>query len=256
MSNGTLRVRRIVRAFLVGSLLSVVPSKNSFGGPIARIDLTSLMSEADLVGAGKVDSVRVVGSEFVSVQTKNFNAGSFQADVLSAKMLIQYAFKGGPGGEISVRCYRNLSAWVPGISEGSYIIFLRKHDAEYLPAVPIGFLIPIHPNSLRAGSLGMKGILQESIAFGDRSLLRPDLDALSQLMGKEEFVLYVRGLVREADNFLRGLALTYLVRAGDRAALDSAVAFLEHEYADKEVANVGLELSAAVRQVKALDKVK
>lgn len=219
-----------------------------FAGPLLSIDLTSTTADADFVCLGKVVSIQSQGKETVVSSARNVNVGTYEAEILRARISVKRVFKGEKQDEILLECYRNLQAWVPGIAEGTYILFLKQKGTVFVPVQQPGFLVPVDDNSLRSEDDAIVDILKSTVAGKNNRLLRPAIAALTQLMSPNDYRAYLKNLLDEEDSFVQGIVILELVRFGDKDVYKRARFFANVEYDNKELNNLAREISIAIQQ--------
>lgn len=237
---------------LIVSLYFCVLSVSVCAGPQLAINLKSCTATADVICVGEVISVTNNGVISVSTETSTINTGSYDAELLRANIIVSRMFKGEEHGIITLECYRNIQAWVPGIAEGYYILFLRRKGDIFIPVHQPGFLVPIDSRGLHAEDDTMTEIFKATVAFKNPRLVRSSLNMLSQLMAPNEFIEYAHQLLNDYDTFVQGAAIMELINFGDTSVLDKATRYSESNYDDKELNNLARAISIKVQQIKNL----
>lgn len=228
-------------AVLFFCLLSV----SFYAGPVFTINIKLLESEADTICIGEVTSVKTIGKEKL-LSSDGVNIGPYEAEVLRAQVSVHKVIKGTPANEITLECYRNLNAWIPGIAEGAYILFLKKKGGFFAPVKQPGYLIPVAHQALKNDNI--IDVLKGTIATRNRRLIRPCIEALQQIISTNDFNNYALGLLKEKDPFIRGSALLSLIKTGDKTVLDEASKFSAAKHNDKEVDNLAKKIAIAIER--------
>jgi len=201
-------------------------------GPVFTVNIKLLESEADAICIGEVTSVKTIGKKNLFF-SEGVNIGPYEAEVLRAQVSVHQVIKGESPNEITLECYRNLNAWIPGIAEGAYILFLKKKEEIFVPVKQPGYLIPVARQALKDDNI--TDVLKGTIATRNRRLIRPCIEALQQVMNADDFNSYALGLLKGKDPFICGSALLVLIKTGDKTVLDEASKFSATKHNDKEV---------------------
>lgn len=212
-------------------------------GPILGVNIASLQNDADLVCVGSVTSVIALGKETIRISNAGANIPSVEAYILEAKMNVSSVVRGEAEKQITIRCHRNLRAWIPGISEGAYVAFLKRKADCFVPVHELAYLIPLAEVALEGGDRTLAELLKTTITCGKIDLVRPAIDALFQVMPSDEFTTYADQLTASSNEFVAGVAHLYLLRAGQTGALSRAQSFIDQHHHDKKTRNLAAEIS-------------
>lgn len=218
------------------------------GGPILSVNIASLQKNADLVCVGIITQVNVLGSETISISEGGTYLKNVEADLLEAKMSVSFVLKGEADSKITIRSHRNLMAWMPGITEGAYVTFLRREGDHFLPIDELAFVIPLDPAAVAGNHKTLPELLKVTATSRKSDLVRPAMDALSQVVPAPEFLGYADELAMSHDEHVAGVALLYLVRAGQRNAVSRAQSFVDRPHAEKETKYLADEISRVLGQ--------
>ncbi len=217
-------------------------------GPLLSIDLNSCTNIADFICVGQVSVVTNIGVDSIERESNLVNTGCSKTTKLRALINVKHVFKGKQQDKITLECFRNLEAWLPGIAEGTYILFLKESGDIYAPVCQPGFLVPVEWCGSSAKDATMVDILKFTISEKNRRLIRTSLNTLSQLMDSNQYREYLQSLLNEDDTFVQGFAILELVRSGDKSVLEKAAEFAKKNFHDKEVDNLAFEISISIRQ--------
>lgn len=217
-------------------------------GPILSVNIASLQNDADLVCVGSVTSVTALGKETITVSRDGANIQGVEADILEAQMNVSSVVRGEAAKQITIRCHRNLQAWIPGISEGAYVAFLKREADHFVPVHELAYLIPLDEVALEDGNRTLDELLKTTVAHGKSDLVRPAMDALSQIMPSEEFATYADQLTASSNEYVAGVAHLYLLRAGQTGAVPRAQSFIDQPRHDKETRNLAAEISHSLEK--------
>jgi hypothetical protein len=238
------------------AILAALSGQMTVAGPVYQLDVKSLDAGADLVCGGDVVRVESTGKEMISIRNSGGSTTSYETEVLLARFAVRCVFKGEAQDEITIKCHRNLLAWLPGITQGSCIVYLKKEGEVFVPVRETGNVVPCDEQALRVAKPTMTHVLKATIEKGKRDSIRICLDVLSQVLPEEEFGAYARHLAEAKDDYLRGMGLLHLVSKGDRSVVAPAMTFASKTHEDKELKNLAAEISLAVKDVQGKGKAR
>jgi len=219
-------------------------------GPILNVNIASMQKDADLVCAGSVTSVTALGKEKISISEGGANINNVEVDVLDAQMTVYRVLRGEAANKITIRCHRNLLAWIPGITEGACVVFLRREADHFVPVHELSYVIPLDAAALEDGDRTLAEMLKTTITHGKTDAVRPAMDALSQVIPSQEFAAYADRLAASANKYVAGVALLYLIRAGQSNAVSRAQVFIDQPGSNKEAQSLAAEISDSLGNAK------
>jgi hypothetical protein len=231
-----------MRKIIVSLAFVILISNWSLGGVIKRVhfvDMGKLMESSDLVCLGTVVKIEKTGGVDVPDDFA-WNYDRFDESVLTAEFVIKHAYKGSANQKITIRCHRKMSAMMMGISDGSFIAFLKKNGELYEPACQPGYLIPINEEiftSEKYDQSVMRDVLEYSIENGERNNIRSCLGALRQIIFKDDFIKYLVKLLKLEDEYVKGEVFLHIANRPieSKLLMDKARSFSKEKHSQREI---------------------